>query len=81
MGLGILWLINAEEKYGIDPLPILSPETGCCFVDDFVREVQTKATYIQAKAESMPFEDGYFDFMAVIMSSIMCITRIPYLVR
>ena len=40
LGLGILWLINADEKYGLDPLPVLSPETGCRVIDDFVHAVQ-----------------------------------------
>lgn len=63
MGLGIIWLINADKKYGLDPLPVLPPESGCPAMDRFVRDVQSAATYVKQPAESLPFEDGHFDFI------------------
>lgn len=42
LGIGILWLIQSEEAYGLDPLPVLTPETGNSLVDEFVSGVQKK---------------------------------------
>ena len=61
LGLGILWLIRAREKFGLDSLPIIAARTDCGVVDQFVQHVQSGVKYVGAKAENMPFADGMFD--------------------
>jgi ubiquinone/menaquinone biosynthesis C-methylase UbiE len=61
LGLGILWLLQSEKAYGLDPLPVLSLETGCKHIDEFVDRVQENTNYSRAKAEAMPYDDGFFD--------------------
>ena len=61
LGVGIIWLIQAKEKYGLDPLPILRSSTGNLFIDDFIAKIQDGVRYHQGGGEALPFEDDYFD--------------------
>lgn len=61
LGVGILWLIKSEEAYGLDPLDVLPPETGCSLLDEFVNGVQKRTKYLKTKAEILPFDDNFFD--------------------
>jgi ubiquinone/menaquinone biosynthesis C-methylase UbiE len=63
LGLGILWLVRAKEKYGLDSLPVIAAQTEYEVVDRFVQQVQTGVKYVVAQAEKMPFEAEMFDFI------------------
>ena len=63
LGIGILPLIHADECFGLDPLNVLPPETGSNFLDEFISAVQENTKYLVGEAESMPFENGFFDFI------------------
>jgi SAM-dependent methyltransferase len=78
LGLGILWLIQAEEAIGLDPLPVLPPKTGVALLDDFISGVQSRTKYVTAKAESMPFEDGYFDL--IVCNNVLDHVHDPFLI-
>lgn len=47
LGIGILWLIQAKEKYGLDPLPILPPDTGNPLLDQFIQNIQSGVRYFE----------------------------------
>lgn len=76
LGIGILWLIQSEEAYGLDPLPVLIPETGCRLVDEFVSGVQKNTKYFTGKAESMLFDDDFFDL--VVCNNVLDHVHDPY---
>ena len=62
LGIGNLWLINAKNKYGLDPLTILIPQANP-FLDNFINNIQSETTYIKSKAENMPFDNNYFNII------------------
>lgn len=76
LGLGLLWLVEAREKHGLDPLPVLRPETGCSVMDAFVNSVQSAATYTRAAAETMPYENEYFD--VIICNNVLDHVKNPF---
>ncbi|MFH0798562.1 MAG: class I SAM-dependent methyltransferase [Pseudomonadota bacterium] len=61
LGVGMLWLLQSEEAYGLEPLPVLPPQSGCKLLDEFIGGVQSRTEYVMAKAESIPFEEKFFD--------------------
>jgi len=63
LGVGILWLLQAQESYGLDPLPVLPPKTNCKVLDEFILSVQAQTKYIRSQAETMQFDDNFFDFI------------------
>ena len=76
LGIGLLWLINSDESYGIDPLPVLKPKTNCVPMDEFIRTSQAKTVYVQSGAENLPFENEFFDF--IICNNVLDHVHDPY---
>ncbi len=76
LGLGLLWLINTNLSFGVDPLEVKKPQFNCSLLDDFVITVQNKTTYYKIGAENMPFEINYFDL--VICNNVLDHVNNPY---
>jgi len=53
LGIGILWLIQANEKYGLDPLPIYPPDTSNPFLDQFIQNIQSWICYFEGGTSSL----------------------------
>lgn len=58
--LGVCGFIDAEERYAIDPLEHLYKTRRA-----FTRFRDNGVVYTDGKAENLPFEDKYFDFVII----------------
>lgn len=58
--LGVCGFINAEEKHAIDPLEHLYKTKRA-----FTRFRDNGVVYIDGKAEDLPYEDNFFDFVII----------------
>lgn len=76
LGIGLLWLFDAKEKVGIDPLDVHKPETSNVFMQGVVEGAQKGNIYKKSKAENLPFNDSYFDL--VICNNVLDHTHNPY---
>jgi ubiquinone/menaquinone biosynthesis C-methylase UbiE len=76
VGLGLLWLVQANEKHGIDPIPINKLSTGNQFLDNFAETVQNSVQYHHGKGENLPFENNYFDF--IVCNNVLDHVHNPY---
>jgi len=75
LGVGLLWLFDGNEKYGLDPLPVTQAETGNPFMDELVSRAQAGNEYVNQQAEKMDFEDNHFDL--VICNNVLDHTHTP----
>jgi len=76
LGMGILWLIESDELYGLDPLTVLTPKTGKIIVDKFINGIQKNVRYLVSKGESMPFKDNFFD--CIVCNNVLDHVHNPY---
>ena len=76
LGLGLLWLINTNLSFGLDPLEVKKSQFNCTLLDVFVNSVQNKTSYLKIGAENMPFEINYFDL--IICNNVLDHVNNPY---
>ena len=68
--------IQTKESFGLDPLEVIKPNFSCKEFNDFVSGVQQKSKYVMAGAESMPYDDSFFDL--VICNNVLDHVHNPF---
>ena len=66
--LGIGWMglfgsKNKESNIAVEPLPILTVNTGLPGLDEFIKYLQNRVNVIAGKGESLEFPSGVFDIV------------------
>lgn len=64
LGIGLLWLFpKCQQKIGMDPIIVKSPNTGNPFVDRLVLSAQINNMYVNGVGELVPFRNSKYDLV------------------
>ncbi|MBU4478993.1 MAG: methyltransferase domain-containing protein [Candidatus Omnitrophica bacterium] len=66
LGIGWMGLFGSKDKkfnIAIEPLPVLTVETGLFGLDDFIKGLQNRVTVISSKGEDLGFPRENFDIV------------------